>query len=92
MQFDARVEERVVRRCQAQLVVFEKDRARGLRPVQRVHVAQSAASFFEIRFEHERDFARLRVPLVDARREPFEPSLRAAFPLRKRGGAEIHRE
>ena len=42
--------------------MLEQDRLRGLRPMQRVHVAKAAAAFLEVRFEHERDLAGLRVP------------------------------
>src|SRR3954466_15000904 len=54
-----------------------------------MNIAQPATSFFEIGLEHERDFAGLRVPRVDARRELVEPPLRAVFPLRERGRAQL---
>ena len=59
--------------------------ARGLRPVQRVHVAQAAAAFLQIGLEHERDFAGLRVTRRRrASRERFEPALRRAAPTATR--------
>ena len=87
VQLDARVEQRRRTRSRGSASsCSSRIAARGLRPVQRMHVAQSAASFLEIGLEHERDFAGLRVARVDAARELFEPALRPLLPLRSRRG------
>ena len=93
MQLDARVEQRGVGRRETHFVVFEQNRPRGLRPVQRMDVAQSAAAFLEIGFEHERDFAGLRVSRVDARRELLEPALgRAVSHCDNAARSQLHRQ
>ena len=55
------------RPAEARVVVLEQDPVRGLRPVQRVHVAEAAAAFLQVGLEHERDFAGLLVARLDAR-------------------------
>ena len=92
LQLHSRVEQGRVRGRQARLVVLEQDAARGLRPVQRVHVSEAAAPFLEVGLEHERDLAGLRVPRLDALAERFEPALGALLPLPTRRGREIARE
>ena len=66
LQHDAGVEQRRVRRVEHDIVSVEQDRVRGLRPPERVDVAQPSPAFLQIGLRPERDLPGLLVPLLHA--------------------------